>query len=74
MLSGCALNAIMLSIIRIPDGCQLLYMKVYILVDWEINQIIGVYINEKAANNDRARFIDKSKLEVIKRDLIEDKS
>lgn len=46
-------------------------MKVYVLADWEAEQIIGVYIDKHEADSDRQRFIDYEKLEVIARDLIE---
>lgn len=46
-------------------------MKVYILADWEVNQIIGVYVDKREAELDLQRFIVQDKLEILERDLIE---
>jgi len=45
-------------------------MEVYILVDWKVKHIVGVYTSYHETLIDKNRFIDSSQLEIIKRDLI----
>jgi hypothetical protein len=48
-------------------------MKVFVLLDWEKQQVIGVYLNHRSAEDDRYRLKSEyNGLAIIERDLIKE--